>query len=455
MTLPAFATPTPPSALDALRAFAAGTLTPAGYLAACEARAAECEPWLHAFAHRPRDLAAPAGGPFGGLPFGVKDIIDTADMPTGNGAAADRGRVPGRDAWVVERLRSLGGVVFGKTVTTEYAWRHPGATVNPHDRAHTPGGSSSGSAAAVAAGIVPLALGTQTVGSVIRPAAYCGVIGLKPSYGAIPRTGVHPLAGSLDHVGVFARRVEDVAFALGLLAAASGSDPHGTPLPAFSVDPRTGLRDATPGTGAPRTGTSGAGAPGAGAPRLALVRTERWDGVEAPQREALEHAAARLRASGAQVHELALPAGFAGVWDWAQTLLAVEAAAIHRERIARVPDRVSATLKALASAGEAVPASAYVEALGQQRALRHRLGEVLSGFDAVLTMPATGTAPRGLDLTGDASPCAPWTFLGAPAVTLPVATAANGLPLGIQLVGRYREDLRLLETAAWAEAALA
>ena len=436
-----FATPTPPSALDALRAFATGALTPAAYLAACEARAAECAPWLHAFAHRPRDLPAPAGGPFGGLPFGVKDIIDTADMPTENGALADRGRVPERDAWVVERLRSLGGVVFGKTVTTEYAWRHPGATVNPHDPAHTPGGSSSGSAAAVAAGIVPLALGTQTVGSVIRPAAYCGVVGLKPSYGAIPRTGVHPLSGALDHVGLFARRVEDVAHALGLLAAASDTDRHGVPLPGFSVDPQAGLRDALPGAAPP--------------PRLALVRTDRWDSVEPPQREALEHAASRLRASGAQVHALSLPPGFEGMWDWTQTLLAVDAAAIHRDRIARVPDRVSATLQSLAASGATLPARDYVEALAQQHALRHRLGAVLSGFDAILTVPATGTAPRGLDLTGDASLCAPWTFLGTPAITLPVATAANGLPLGLQLVGRYREDLSLLRTAAWAEAVLA
>ena len=441
MPLPAFATPTPPSAFDALRAFAAGTLTPAAYVTACEARATECKPWLHAFAHRPPALPVPAGGPFGGLPFGVKDIIDTADMPTENGALADRGRVPGRDAWVVERLRSLGGVVFGKTVTTEYAWRHPGATVNPHDPAHTPGGSSSGSAAAVAAGIVPLALGTQTVGSVIRPAAYCGVVGLKPSYGAIPRTGVQPLSGSLDHVGLFARRVEDVAFALSLLAAASDSDPHGTPLPAFSVDPDAGLRDALPGA--------------APFPRLALLRTDRWDGVEPPQREALDHAAARLRAAGATVHELTLPPGFGGMWDWAQTLLSVEAAAIHGNRTARVPARRTATLKPLAATAATLPAGEYVEALAQQRALRHRLAEVLSGFDAILTVPATGTAPRGLDLTGDASLCAPWTFLGAPAITLPATTAANGLPLGIQLVGRPREDLRLLRTAAWAEAALA
>ncbi len=441
MPLPAFATPAPPSALDALRAFAAGTLTPAAYAAACEARAAECEPWLHAFAHRPATLPAPSsGGPFAGLLFGVKDIIDTADMPTENGALADRGRVPSRDAWVVERLRSLGGTVFGKTVTTEYAWRHPGATVNPHDPAHTPGGSSSGSAAAVGAGIVPLALGTQTVGSVIRPAAYCGTVGFKPSYGAIPRTGVHPLSGSLDHVGLFARRVEDVAYALSLLAAASAGDPHGVPLPAFSVDPAAGLRDALPGA--------------APAPRLALLRTDRWDGVEAPQRDALDHAAARFRASGAAIHEITLPAEFARMWEWAQCVLSVEAAAIHRDRIATVPDRLSATLKTLAAIGPTLPATEYVEALGQQRILRSRLSEVLSGFDAVLTVPATGTAPRGLDLTGDASLCAPWTYLGVPAVTLPAAIA-DGLPLGIQLVGRYREDLHLLRTAAWAEAALA
>ena len=441
MPLPTFATPTPLSALNALRAFADGVLIPAAYLSSCEARARECEPWLHAFIHRPLALPAPADGPFGGLPFGVKDIIDTADMHTENGAVADRGRVPARDAWVIERLRSLGGTVFGKTVTTEYAWRHPGATVNPHDPAHTPGGSSSGSAAAVAAGIVPVALGTQTVGSVIRPAAYCGVVGLKPSYGAIPRSGVHPLSGSLDHVGLFARRVEDVAYALSLLAAASTGDPHGIPLPAFSVDPSAGLREAF--------------AEDAPVPRLALVRTDRWDSVEAPQRDALDHAASRLRASGAQVHDLVLPQGFEGMWDWTQTLLCVEAAAVHRDRIARVPDRLSATLKALAATGLALSAQAYLDALEQQRALRHRLSEVLSGFDAILTVPATGAAPRGLDLTGDASLCAPWTFLGVPAVTLPAVMTRDGLPLGIQLVGRYREDLRLLETAAWSEAALA
>ncbi|MGI3779023.1 MAG: amidase family protein, partial [Janthinobacterium lividum] len=221
----------------------------------------------------------------------------------------------------------------------------------------------------------------------------------------------------------------------------SDGDPHGTPLPAFTVDPAAGLRDALPGA--------------APAPRLALLRTDRWDSVEAPQRDALDHAAARLRASGAAVHEITLPPEFAGMWDWAQVLLSVEAAAIHRDRLARVPERLSDTLRALAAIGPTLPATDYLDALQQQRALRHRLSEVLAGFDAVLTVPATGTAPRGLDLTGDASLCAPWTYLGVPAVTLPVAIAANGLPLGIQLVGRYREDLHLLRTAAWAEAALA
>src|SRR6202012_1208900 len=211
-----------------------------GYAAACLEKTRQIEPTLKAFEYLPRDVTR-RPGPLSGIPVAIKDIIATSDMPTTNGSPIYRDHVPAHDAWVVERLRNLGATIFGKTVSTEFAWRHPGPTVNPWNAKHTPGGSSSGSAASVAAGLVPLALGTQTLGSVIRPAAFNGIVGFKPSFGAIPRIGVHPLSPSLDHVGFFARRVDDVALALSLLAATSDADIHGRPLPGFEVDPGRGV----------------------------------------------------------------------------------------------------------------------------------------------------------------------------------------------------------------------
>ncbi len=226
--------------LDLLRQFRYDPAAAAAYGETCLTRTKAIEPRLKAFEYLPTDVA-PKQGPLAGIPVAIKDIIATHDMPTTNGSRIYRDHVPANDAWVVERLRNLGATIFGKTVSTEFAWRHPGPTVNPWNPAHTPGGSSSGSAAAVAAGLVPLALGTQTLGSVIRPAAFNGVVGLKPSFGAIPRVGVHPLSFSLDHVGFFARRVDDVALALSLLAGSNDGDLHGRPLPAFTIDLDTGV----------------------------------------------------------------------------------------------------------------------------------------------------------------------------------------------------------------------
>ncbi len=230
--------PTPkvgPGILELLRLFRQDEAAADRYAATCLEKTNAVEPRLKAFEYLPTDTKR-RPGPLSGIPVAIKDIIATSDMPTTNGSAIYRDHIPAADAWVVERLRNLGATIFGKTVTTEFAWRHPGPTVNPWNTDHTPGGSSSGSAAAVAAGLVPLALGSQTLGSMIRPAAFNGVVGLKPSFGAIPRAGVHPLSPSLDHVGLFARRVDDVALALSLLAGTSEGDLHGRPLPAFQVD---------------------------------------------------------------------------------------------------------------------------------------------------------------------------------------------------------------------------
>ena len=229
--------------VEAVRALRSGRIDAAAYAAALHARARELDPALRAFTVL-AEPARPEGGPLGGIPVAVKDIIATRDLPTTNGSPIYDGHVPAADAWVVARLRDLGAAVLGKTVSTEFAWRQPGPTHNPWRLGHTPGGSSSGSAAAVAAGLTPLGLGSQTFGSVIRPAAFCGVVGFKPSYGAIPRTGVHPLAPALDHVGVFTRSVGDAAYAVALLAGASDADPHGRPLPPFTLDPEAGLEAA-------------------------------------------------------------------------------------------------------------------------------------------------------------------------------------------------------------------
>ena len=420
--------------LELLRCFQDDQAAADRYAADCLVKTKAAEPVLKAFEYLPVDVARRAG-PLSGIPVAIKDIIATSDMPTTNGSPIYRDHIPARDAWVVERLRSLGATIFGKTVSTEFAWRHPGPTVNPWNHAHTPGGSSSGSAAAVAAGLVPLALGTQTLGSVIRPAAFNGVVGLKPSFGAIPRTGVHPLSPSLDHVGLFARRVDDVAYALSLLAASSDLDLHGRPLPGFQVDPDHGV-------------------PPLQKPRLAIVRFEKWSKAEPKQQQTFDAAIAKLRDAGAVAEELELAELDSTNWSAIHFILASEAALICNDLVARYPDRTSDHLKMAVQAGKGHTAFDYLAAKAQQEKLRSRLATDLAGFDAVVTLPAFGEAPKGLGYTGDAEYCAPWTLLGAPAVALPAGFGNNGLPLGVQIVGTYRQDHHLLRVAKWIEGAL-
>ncbi|MBR1237239.1 amidase [Bradyrhizobium sp. AUGA SZCCT0182] len=420
--------------LELLRLFGDSQPMADEYAALCLQKAKALEPALRAFEYLPVDTAR-RPGPLSGIPVAIKDIIATSDMPTTNGSPVYAGQVPAANAWVVERLRNLGATIFGKTVSTEFAWRHPGPTVNPWNREHTPGGSSSGSAAAVAAGLVPLALGTQTLGSIIRPAAFNGIVGFKPSFGAIPRIGVHPLSPSLDHVGFFARRVDDVAFALSHLAGSSDRDLHGRPLPAFTVEIDTGL-------------------PPLNKPRLAVVRFAKWSRVEGEQQKVFDAAIDKLRGEGAILEELELSELDDANWTTINCILSSEAALIFADLVANYPDRTSDHLKSLVESGKAHSATGYLAAKAFQDAWRHRLTSEMSGYDAVLTLPAFGEAPRGLHYTGDAEYCAPWTLLGVPAVTLPAGFGKNGLPLGLQIVGPYLSDHRMLRVAKWIEGAL-
>jgi Asp-tRNA(Asn)/Glu-tRNA(Gln) amidotransferase A subunit family amidase len=395
------------------------------------------EEQLHAFAylpHAPHFNHSDAQAPLAGVPVAVKDLIDTADMPTAFGSPAYEGRRPQTDAWVVKRLREAGATILGKTVTTEFAWRQAGATTNPWNRGHTPGGSSSGSAAAVGAGIVPLALGTQTFGSVIRPAAYCGVVGVKPSYGTIARTGVLPLAGSLDHIGVFTNNVADAAYALQILAGTDGDDPHASAVPAVQQAGEGGL---------PIT-----------RPRIGVLRQQIGGTVDQAQQQVLATLAARLKSDGAEIVEIDLPAELADAMRLATILLAVEAALMHGDLVDRAPALVSAPMTALVAEGRRLPATDYAQARALQVQMAVRFSRWLTEtatLDALLVAPASGEAPRGLDYTGDAAFCTPWTFLGVPAVTLPVGFGPAGLPLGAQLVGAGRRDEALLSLAAWVE----
>jgi Asp-tRNA(Asn)/Glu-tRNA(Gln) amidotransferase A subunit family amidase len=366
-------------------------------------------------------------GPLHGIPVGIKDVIDTDDMPTENGTVLDAGRRPPADATVVARLRAAGAIILGKTVTTELAVYHPGKTRNPHDAARTPGGSSSGSAAAVAAGMVAAAFGTQTNGSVIRPASFCGVVGFKPTFGLIPRTGILVQSPPLDTVGVFARSIEDAAL---LVDAVAGHDPR---------DPDTRL------AAAPRLRDIALGEPPV-APAFAFVRSPVWDQAESSTKDAFAELTALL---GAAVDEVPLPEPFAHAVPWHRSVMVADLARSYARYYGRGRDRLSATLRGMIEEGQAVTAVDYNNALGGRAALHAGLERLFERFDAILTPAAPGEAPLGLDSTGSPAFCTLWTFLGLPCVTVPLLEGANGLPLGVQLVGPRGGDGRLLRAARW------
>ena len=363
--------------------------------------------------------------PLAGLPVAVKDIIDTADLPTECGFVGYRGRRPERDAACVARLRAAGGVVLGKTVTTEFAFFQPGRTRNPHDLSRTPGGSSSGSAAAVAARLVPAALGSQTAGSIIRPASFCGVVGFKPTHGMLPLDGVSPFAPSLDTIGFLVRRAADVRVLVeALLPPAAG------PLP---------RRDPTPTNGAPR---------------IALCRTEQWPLADRSTQRIVEETAARLVRAGARVADLDLGPDFGGLADAQRTIMAAEAARTFRPILAQHGETLSAVLRDLVREGERVGADAEGAACRQRDRCRELLDGVFARFEVLLTPSAIGEAPIGLQSTGDPAFNRIWTLLGTPCVSLPAAGGPAGMPVGVQLVGPLAGDAALVGFAEWVERAL-
>jgi Asp-tRNA(Asn)/Glu-tRNA(Gln) amidotransferase A subunit family amidase len=347
--------------------------------------------------------------PLHGVPVGVKDIIDTKDLPTEYGSPIYAGHQPDADAACVARLRDAGAVVLGKTKTTEFATFHPAETVNPHDPERTPGGSSSGSAAAVADGMVPVALGTQTAGSVIRPAAFCGVLGFKPTHGLLDLRGVRQLSGRLDTLGMFAREVDDLERLFGALGGPPPSPPP------------------------------------AGSPRVAFARTARWQLVEPDAQRALEDAA---RALGAE--EIELPEELEQLVDAQATVMAVEVAATTAYEYEHHRERLSEELRELIERGLATERGTYEAALEARERGVEALPRVFGAFDVLMAPTARGQAPRSLQTTGDAVFCRAWTLAGTPAVSVPGKTGSDGMPIGVQLIAAPHRDAELLAAARWA-----
>ena len=429
------------TAREAARLIGAGAMSAVEYVDACLSRVREVDEQVQAWAFLDPDharaqaraadelrLSGQPIGPLHGVPVGVKDIIDTADMPTELGSVLHAGRTPSRDATVVARLRAAGAVIMGKTVTTEFATRSPGKTRNPHDPEHTPGGSSSGSAAAVAAGMVPLALGSQTTGSTIRPASYCGVWGFKPTHGLIPRSGMFMLSRTLDHVGLFARTVEDLALLAEPLVGHDEGDPDTRPRARVPFLEVVGEAPPLP-------------------PMLAFVKTPQWPHAADDTRAAFAELVEKL---GDRVEEVELFPSALDAWQWHQAISEAEMAVNLEREWEKGRDRLSDHLRGRIERGRQVRALDYLRALS-------RVGPAYEGFrelfeqryDAILTPAAPGTAPKGLASTGDPMFATLWTLCGMPAVSIPLMEGENGLPLGVQLVGARDGDARLLRTARW------
>jgi Asp-tRNA(Asn)/Glu-tRNA(Gln) amidotransferase A subunit family amidase len=435
------------SASEAARLIREGAISSEQLVEACLARVREIDAQVQAWAFLDADHALAQAraadqlrvsgqptGPLHGVPIGIKDIFDTADMPTENGSVLHAGRTPSRDATTVAMLRAAGAVIFGKTVTTEFAYFSPGKTRNPHNSEHTPGGSSSGSAAAVAANMVLLALGSQTNGSTIRPAAYCGVVGFKPTHGLISRQGVFALSRTLDHVGLFARSIDDIALLAAQIVGYDERDPDTRPRARIPFVEMAGEEPPLP-------------------PMFAFIKTPYWERADEDTKEGFAELVKQL---GDQVEEIELLPSAVDAWELHQTIMAAEMAANLEREWDKGRDRLSEQLRAQLERGRNVRAIDYQRALARIAPIHESFVELFEQrYNAILTPAAPGTAPRGLASTGDPAFCTLWTLCGMPAVSLPLLQGTNGLPLGVQLVGPRNGDARLLRTARWLAAQVA
>ncbi len=364
-----------------------------------------------------------AGGdarPLEGIAFGIKDVIETDGIPTRMGSPLFADYVPTASASVVHDLESAGAIILGKTVTTEFATQCPGKTRNPWNPAHTPGGSSSGSAAAVAAGFVPVAIGTQTRGSTIRPAAFCGVVGYKPTFGAVSTAGIFPTSATLDHVGFFANSVEDISLMASVCA------------PSVKVQAQA---DGVP-------------------PTLAFAASPYWHLAEPPQRRCIEAAIQRFTEAGAPVRSIDLPSDFERALDVTNTIQRFELYHLHGHKLEGWRSSISRQFLEYMESGQRITEQQYRDALDYRGKLIALYDEIVAPYSAVLTAPANGEAPAGITATGDATFCTTWTLCGAPAIAIPAGFGPRHLPLGIQLVGHRHRDGELLDAAHWCEKAL-
>jgi Asp-tRNA(Asn)/Glu-tRNA(Gln) amidotransferase A subunit family amidase len=427
-------------AAEAAQAIRDGQLKSEELVASCLARIEEFEPTVQAWTHLDAEHAlaqaracdqlrydGEATGPLNGVPVGIKDIIDTDDYPTEYGSPIHAGRRSLDDAPAVARLREAGAVIMGKTVTTEFAVYAPGKTTNPHDPERTPGGSSSGSAAAIASLMVPLALGTQTNGSTIRPASFCGVVGYKPSFGLIPRTGMLRQSPPLDQAGVFARSVIDAALLAETMMGFDVEDAYMRP----QARPR--LSEAL-ARELPMT------------PRLAFVKSPAWNLAEEGTKAAFAELVDFL---DDRAEEVALDEVYDEVFEWQRRVMEADLAKNFAHDFNRAADQFSPQLTKMIMRGREVRAVDYNLGLDRMSLFEDGLDEVFENFDAILTPAAPGEAPKGLDATGNPAFCTLWTFTGLPAITLPLMQGDAGMPLGVQLVGKKGDDARLLQTAQW------
>jgi aspartyl-tRNA(Asn)/glutamyl-tRNA(Gln) amidotransferase subunit A len=422
-------------------------VSPVEVVEACLKRIESLEPSLKAWAilDQPGALAAAryceqtiqrgeALGPLAGVPVGLKDIFYTAGLRTAAGSRVYANFVPSYNATSVVKLQEAGAVILGKTVTTEFATADPSPTRNPWNTAHTPGGSSSGSAAAVAARMIPAALGSQTGGSTLRPAAYNGIVGLKPTYGRISRYGVIPVSWCLDHVGILVRSVEDAAWVLQTIA---GPDPHD---PGALSEP----------VGAYVTAVQQADA----APRIGVLREFFADEADAETRQHTETTAAQLARAGAVVRDVALPPSFGSVLAAHRIVMKVEVAAFHDKMFTTQREQYGPKLRESIESGLVISGVAYLRAQRLRRLFQEEVSQMFSDVDVLLTPAIPAPAPRDLNTTGDARFQSPWTYAGVPTIALPTGRSQDGLPLGIQLIAPSRQEERLLQAARWCETSL-